>query len=109
LDGGSRHRVEVSFDGRRFSPMNYNPPRFGLTDGEPDGNLDPYILALWEELEGSPERPASPQPSGHLWAAAVPENLGPGIHKVTIKSTDPYGRVSQTSQRFEIAKDRQGG
>lgn len=100
FDGGGRHKVQVRFDARRFAPMNYNPPRFGLTDGDPAGNLDPYITALREKLEGS-ERPVRPEPSSHLWTALVPRNLGPGIHTVTIKSTDPYGRVSETSQRFE--------
>lgn len=81
--------------------MDYNPPRFGLTDGDPTGNLDTYVRALRNGLEGS-ERPVRPEPSSHVWTAPVPENLAPGTHTVTIRSTDPYGRVSETSQRFEV-------
>ncbi len=105
FDGGSRHQVEVRFDGRKFAPMDYTPPRFGLTDGDPTGNLDSYIRALREQLEGS-ERPVDPEPSSHLWTVHVPRNLGPGVHSVTIRSTDPCGEVSETSQRFEILTGR---
>ncbi len=102
FDGGRLHRVKARFDNRKFEPMDYNPPRFGFTDGDPNGNLDTYIRVFREQLEGSPERPVNPQPSSHLWTAAVPRNLGPGAHTVTIKSTDPYGAVSTTTQRFEV-------
>ena len=101
FDGGEKHEVEVRFDGGGFAPMDYNPPRFGLTDGDPTGNLDTYIRALRNGLEGS-ERPVRPEPSSHIWTAPVPEGLDPGAHTVTIRSTDPYGRVSETSQRFEV-------
>lgn len=106
FDGGQRHRVEARFDERGFVPMEYDPPLFGLTDGEPDRNLDTYILSRWEDLAGSPERPARPQPSSHLWTAPVPATLTPGGHTVTVRSTDPYGKVSETSQRFEIVTGR---
>jgi hypothetical protein len=104
FDGGERHKVQVRFDRGRFVRMDYNPPSFGLTDGDPNGNLDTYILALREKLTGS-ERPVTPEPSSHIWTASVPEDLGPGKHTVTIRSTDPYGRTSQTSQRFEVAEE----
>ncbi len=105
FDGGSRHAVEARFDDGDFAPMDYDPPVFGLTGADPDGNLDPYIRALREGLTGS-ERPASPQPSSHLWTAAVPRGLRPGAHTVTIRSTDPYGQVSESSQAFEVTSGR---
>lgn len=101
FDGGERHRVEVRFDRGRFVRMDYNPPSFGLTDGDPTGNLDTYIQALREQLTGA-ERPVSPEPSSHIWTAPVPQELGPGAHTVTIRSTDPYGRRTQTSQQFDV-------
>lgn len=105
FDGGERHQVEVRFDNRSFRAMDYNPPRFGLTDGQPDGNLDPYILAL-REANPPWERPVEPEPSSHLWRADIPRTLGPGTHTVTVRSTDPYGQVSESSQQFEIAVRR---
>lgn len=102
FDGGERHQVEVRFDDGAFVTMDYNPPSFGLTDGDPTGNLDTYISALREKLTGS-ERPVSPQPSSHIWTKAVPAGLAPGEHTVTIRSTDPYGHTTRTSQRFVVA------
>ncbi|MEQ7011272.1 calcineurin-like phosphoesterase family protein [Actinopolymorpha sp. B17G11] len=101
FDGGERHRVEVRFDNGDFLPMDYNPPSFGLTDGDPNGNLDTYIHALRESLEGS-ERPVNPEPSSHIWTLPVPQELGPGKHTATIKSTDPYGQTTQVSQRLDV-------
>jgi hypothetical protein len=104
FDGGERHKVEVRFDRGAFVPMDYNPPSFGHTDGEPGGNLDTYIQALRENLEGS-ERPANPEPSSHIWTAQVPAGLEPGEHVVTIRSTDPYRRTIESSQRFDVVED----
>ena len=104
FDGGRKHRVEISFDRREFVRMDNNPPVFGLTDGDPNGNLDTYIRALRESLVGS-ERPVNPEPSSHIWTTAVPSDLGPGLHKVTIRSKDPFGKVSQRTQTFRIVPD----
>ena len=100
FDGGERHVVEASIDGGEFVPMHYDPPRFGLTGGQPGGNLDPYIRGLRETLVGS-ERPAAPEPSSHLWTLPLPRTLRPGPHTVTVRSTDPYGQVSQATETFE--------
>lgn len=101
FDGGEQHLVEVSFDGGEFAAMGYDPPRFGLTDGDPTGNLDTYIRALRDNLQGS-QRPVRPEPSSHIWTAPVPSGLAPGRHTVTVRSTDPYGRTSRTTQVFRI-------
>lgn len=101
FDGGRRHVVEVAFDGGPFRPMAYDPPLFGLTGGVPDLNLDTYIQTLRETLEGR-ERPAAPQPSSHIWTAELPRSLGPGTHVATVRSTDPYGQVSEASQSFVV-------
>ncbi|GAA5033575.1 calcineurin-like phosphoesterase family protein [Actinopolymorpha pittospori] len=101
FDGGERHKVEVRFDNGRYTRMGYNPPSFGLTDGDPTGNLDTYIVALREKLTGS-QRPAGPEPSSHIWTAPVPKELKPGQHTVTIRSTDPFGRTTTSAQRFQV-------
>lgn len=101
FDGGTRHRVEARFDNGTFVPMENNPPVFGLTNGQPGGNLDTYIRTLRENLPG-PQRPVNPEPSSHIRTLPIPNHLGPGRHMVTVRSVDPYGRTSIATQRFEI-------
>lgn len=106
FDGGERHQVEARVDNGKFVPMTYDPPVKGLTDGDPTGNLDPYVSALFERLAGTPEEPAEPQPSSHLWTADLPGGLQKGWHVLTVRSTDPYGQVSVTHELFELVAGR---
>lgn len=91
FDGGELHEVEVSVDGRPFETMAQSTPV-----------NDPYISALRELLRDTPEQPARPEPSSHLWTAPLPNNIGPGTHSVTVRSTDPYGQVSESTATFEV-------
>ncbi|WP_193312975.1 calcineurin-like phosphoesterase C-terminal domain-containing protein [Georgenia subflava] len=95
FDGGSRHTVEVSVDDRPFAEMTHSEPV-----------TDPYISALYEQYRGTPEQPARPEWSSHLWTAALPTDLGPGSHTVTVRSTDPYGQVSTSTSEIEIVAGR---
>ena len=104
FDGGERHVVEVAFDDGGSTAMTYDPPSFGLTDGEEGGNLDPYISALRREFPFS-QAPASPQPSAHLWHADIPLDLRPGRHTATVRVTDPWGELSESRVVFETAGD----
>ena len=106
FDGGERHVVQARVDGGALVPMDYDPPVKGLTDGQPNGNLDPYLTALRARLAGTSEQPARPEPSSHLWTADLPADLEPGRHTLTVRSTDPYGQVSETSQDFEVVAGR---
>lgn len=91
FDGGQRHTVEMSLDGRPFVPMTHQAPA-----------NDPYISTLRDWLAGTPEAPARPEPSSHLWKAPIANNIAPGTHTVTVRSTDPYGQTSQTTTPFEV-------
>ena len=106
FDGGERNQVQARVDSRNFAPMAYDPPSKGLTGTDPNGNLDPYMTALRAKLAGTPEQPARPEPSSHLWTADLPADLQPGTHTLTVRSTDPYGQVSEASQDFKVVAGR---
>ncbi|WP_168199787.1 calcineurin-like phosphoesterase family protein [Citricoccus sp. SGAir0253] len=91
FDGGERHTVEVSIDGRAYEPMTHVAPQ-----------NDPYMTHLFQQFTGTPEQPARPEASSHLWTAPLPTNLSPGTHTVTVRSTDPYGQVSTSKTDIEI-------
>ena len=102
FDGGERHTVEVAYDDGEFAALEYDPPSLGLTDGEEGRNLDAYVQALQREFRYL-QAPAAPQPSAHLWTGDVPADLPQGRHTATVRVTDPWGQVSESTVHFEIA------
>lgn len=91
FDGGSRHTVEMSVDGGAFTPMTHMEP-----------SLDDYIVSLYEQYAGTPDSPGTPEPSSHLWTAPLPGGLVPGTHEVTVRSTSPWGQVTERTSEFTI-------
>ncbi|GMA40263.1 calcineurin-like phosphoesterase C-terminal domain-containing protein [Mobilicoccus caccae] len=91
FDGGSKHKVQMSVDGRRFTRMSHSAPV-----------NDPYVVALHGRLKGTPDAPAAPEASSHIWTAPLPANLRPGRHTVTVRSTDQHGQVAQRTSTFTV-------
>ena len=90
FDGGERHKVEVKIDKQKYVPMTHLIPQ-----------NDPYISTLRSTLSGS-QRPAAPELSSHLWSYELPAKLQFGEHTITVRSTDPYGKVSTITETFEV-------
>jgi hypothetical protein len=64
-----------------------------------------------EAFRGSRFGPAAPQPMGrvadrnmHLWRWKLPADLGPGIYRALVSSTDRNGRTSHDHFVFEVAE-----
>lgn len=93
FDGGERHQVEVSLDGAEYTDMTHTL------------RTDPYMEAQWVQYAGTPEQPDRPAVSSHIWTAAIPSGLAPGAHTITVKITDPFGNVNESSRDFEIMTD----
>jgi hypothetical protein len=43
------------------------------------------------------------QDSTHIWAAPLPRDLAPGIHRLSVRAVDDYGQVHEAQRLFEIA------
>lgn len=93
FDGGARHKVEMSVDGRAFRRMTHSVPV-----------NDPYITDLSERLAGTKDAPAKPEASTHIWTAPLPGNLRPGAHRVVVRSTDAFGKVAQRQSTFTVER-----
>lgn len=39
----------------------------------------------------------------HLWAVPIPEDITPGVHRVTVRTVDQYGREYKAAKIFEVA------
>ena len=131
-DGGPRNLVEMSLDGGRYVRMEHMVRARDVTfDGitRPAGSawcLDPFMgrhvdriedfvsgmvpalstdvgeAAVQVDLINKFRTSFGGNPSGHLWRARIPVDLAPGVHTVTIRSTDQYGQVAKQAQVFEV-------
>ncbi len=90
FDGGERHEVEYRVNDGDLRPMTHTL------------RAAPFMEDRYLRLLGTDDEVATPNPSSHIWVAAMPASLEPGVHTVTVRSTDPYGQVSQASQVFEV-------
>jgi hypothetical protein len=63
---------------------------------------DPYVARLFA-VHPSLQKPwVRAVPSSHVWKAPLPAGLQPGVHCVTIKAADEYGRRLRTHLMVEI-------
>lgn len=90
FDGGERHEVEYRVKDSDFKAMQHTL------------RTDPFMEDRYFRLLGTEDEVATPNPSSHIWVAELPKNLKAGVHSVTVRSTDPYGQVSEASQVLEV-------
>ena len=90
FDGGERHQVEFRLNGGDYQPMVHTL------------RTDPFMEDRYVRYLGTDAEVSTPNPSSHIWVADLPKRLEPGVHTVTVRSTDPYSQVSEASQVFEV-------
>lgn len=89
-DGGLRSVVDYRIDGQPFQPMDLiirNDPLFARL-----ANQYPALFRGW----------IAPTPSTHIWTAPLPADLPPGVHTVTVRTTDRYGIAYKGYRVFEV-------
>ena len=91
FDGGEQHQVAYRLDDGDYQPMEHTL------------RTDPFMEDRYLRYLGTDEEISTPNPSSHIWVADLPDNLETGVHTITVRSTDPYGQVSEASQVFEVA------
>ena len=127
FDGGAENEVELSLNGGPYTPMEHlirtadEDTPAGLRPAGTGWCNDPFqqqnrlrVEAFLADIGIDPANrpseaarilPAGPQPSGHLWAAPIPRDLAPGVHKVKVRSTDQFGRVAFGTKVFEVCPE----
>jgi len=63
---------------------------------------DPFVEELFQRAAGTLKPWVEPLPSGHLWAAPLPADLRPGVHTITVRAVDEYGREHLAHKLFEV-------
>jgi hypothetical protein len=86
-NGSQKSVVECQIDDRSPVPatQNYNI-------------ADPYVLRLQADLEDW----LITTSSTHIWTCPLPTDLEPGVHRVTVNTTDTYGHTYQGTRMFEV-------
>jgi hypothetical protein len=59
---------------------------------------DPYATRLTSSLEDW----LQPRSSNHIWTTPLPKQLQPGLHRLSVHTTDIYGHQHQGSMLFEV-------
>ena len=44
-----------------------------------------------------------PRDSTHIWAAPLPRDLAPGVHRITVRAVDEYGQEHESAKSIEVA------
>ncbi|MFC1618952.1 calcineurin-like phosphoesterase C-terminal domain-containing protein [Candidatus Neomarinimicrobiota bacterium] len=89
-DGGPRSVVEYRTDNQPFQPMDWVVLK------------DPFFTRLLKQYPVSFKGWTSPRPSSHIWAAPLPADLSPGVHRITVRTTDRYGQTWEGHRVFEV-------
>ena len=89
-DGGPRSKVEVRIGDRPFKPMEWIV------------RTDPLFTRLTVQYPDQYRNWVSPRLSRHIWTAALPNDLPPGVHTITVQTTDRYGNTYDGHLVFEV-------
>jgi hypothetical protein len=89
-DGGPRSVVSFAIDGGAALPMRRVR------------RVDPHANELFLRNADTVKSWVEAVPSTHLFAADLPDDLGAGVHALTVEARDEFGRVHRASAVLEI-------
>jgi hypothetical protein len=90
FDGGPQSRVEFAVGGQPFRPMSRV------------ARADPSVNELFVRFPEAKKSWVKASPSSHIFTADLPDDLQPGVHTVTVRATDEFGRVFHGHRILEI-------
>lgn len=90
FDGGPRSEVAFRIDDGDFLPM------------QRVERADPYMIEVFARHADTKKSWLEATPSSHVFAADVPDDLGPGTHTVTVRARDEFGREHHGHRVMEI-------
>lgn len=93
--GSPKSTVEMRFgESGEWQPMTLAP------------QPDPYFLKMKELEPLLPDQAGTdlpkPKDSTHIWEATLPANPAPGLHEITVRTTDIYGRTYEDRRHVRI-------
>jgi len=64
--------------------------------------LDPFVAEVYARNADTKKQWVQAGKSSHVWQATLPANVEPGVHRVTVRATDEYGRTHTASMLLEV-------
>jgi hypothetical protein len=96
FNGSERSKVELSWDGATWTPMQHtreiDPKYQAVFDAEA------AVLAAAKKFRQLPE----PKESSHLWKAPLPSQATAGTHVLRVRATDANGDVHQDQRVIRV-------
>ena len=105
IDLEQLHSTEIVvnlFDGGPRSKLEY---RVGDSPSRPMTRAfrtDPFVDELYLRSGAGKKSWVKAGPSSHVWTASLPPNLEPGVHTITVRAMDEYGREHWGHKLFEL-------
>ncbi|MEM7311264.1 MAG: calcineurin-like phosphoesterase family protein [Planctomycetota bacterium] len=90
FDGGPRSRVALRIGDREPLPMRRVKRR------------DPYAIEVFVRNEDTKKSWVNAEPSSHLFAVDLPDDLAPGVHVARVLAIDEFGREHRASALIEV-------
>jgi hypothetical protein len=91
FDAGPKSGMEVAFGaGAAFQPMT----RLARTD--------PFVEEVYARNAATKKPWVQPVVSTHLWQATLPDAVGRGTHRITVRGTDEFGRTHTAAMVLEV-------
>ncbi|QGY02659.1 Cna protein B-type domain containing protein [Methylobacterium mesophilicum SR1.6/6] len=94
FDGGPRTQLSARIGDRAPQPLARTR------------RLDPFVTELFQRYPETKKSWVQAIPSTHIWTARLPDDLAPGVHRVTVEGTDEYGRPIRGCAVLEVAGAR---
>ena len=93
FDGGPRTSVAYEIAGHNSGPVPMN--RVAAPD--------PFFVESFAKHASAQKAWVRPGTSSHLWEAPLQASLGAGVHRVTVRAVDEYGREQLSHVALEVS------
>ena len=64
--------------------------------------IDPFILNYHNTYDELIPDWVEPMPSTHIWTAPMPLDIAVGVHRIVVRTIDPYGNEFTQPAVFEV-------
>lgn len=91
FDGGEKSTVSARIDGNAYYDLNH------------EVRNDPFTYTSFLNVNSFIS--GRETDSTHIWSGSLDAGIEPGIHTITVKATDDYGRVHTGRRIFEVTFD----